>query len=628
MNHLVFVERSALWAASLLVLVGLIYFLRMPRTRLAISSILHLKHLQIDTSRKRREMRTLLAVILQVVILLLLVLSAARPLLTSGRITEERIILVMDTSASMRVIEESGKTRFEEAKARARDIVRTMEHGDKMLIIAADSQARILRQFEQDRRALYETINSLEAGFQPTAITEALALAREIIRPLANAKVYLISDGATRFAPDKFKDILGTVTYVPVGQSQHNIGLVAFSSRRNMDSDRDFTALVRVQNTFPEPRQVMLKLSIGETLIDAAEITLPPNETFSKVVEKTFLVGGPLKAEVILKDKGRKDPFLLDNVAYDWIPQKARIKVLLVCQKEDHGGYTDAAMSANLGVVGYRIAPNEYQRDFGVDVMIFYNWLPAELPDCHVIFINTRGSNPAAATGDAIISRPLVQTWDRTHPLMNYIGLENLFLAETMSVKGAEAMDTVAATTHAPIILAGRSGVHKVVFIAFDPKNTDVPFRVAFPVLISNALLWFEQDDRTGPKPQVQPGESYQIAIPERFKETRELEITDPIRQAAKVPVLDDIATYAQTYLCGIYTYKLGFETYGFAVNLADAEESDIAPRREFKEAFKDATVTAQQIPVVERELWTLLNWIALILLCGEAWLYHRRIVF
>jgi hypothetical protein len=103
--------------------------------------------------------------------------------------------------------------------------------------------------------------------------------------------------------------------------------------------------------------------------------------------------------------------------------------------------------------------------------------------------------------------------------------------------------------------------------------------------------------------------------------------VVDPLQQKASLKVAGDSLPYPQTHFCGVYTYKLGDREHGFAVNLSDAEESDIAQRPDFEKAFL-AAADEESAPAVERELWFVLNWLALALLCAEAYLYHQRILF
>ena len=630
MNTIHFIHASALWALALLIFIVVFYILRMPRLRLRVSALHHMRRLQLGSDRRQRRLRTLLSMALLCLVLLLLAFSAARPLITSGNLDQKQIVLVMDISASMQTYEPDGDaTRFVLAREKAKAIVRRMEYGDTMLVIAAGHEARVVQQFEKERRTLYRVLDALQPESGAARLAPALELVREVTRPLPEATVVLITDGADAPENGAYSNILAKAEMVVVGNITGNVGIVSFSSRRNLDSERDFSSVMVLSNTFEVPQLVSVRLSIGETIVDAREITLAPGTEHTESFEGTRLVGGPLTAELRLLDTQVRDGLALDNVAYEWIPKPVRLKVLVVAPKEELDGYLDAAMSANIGVQGYRVTPDNYSARYDVDAMIFYNWLPQDLPDINLIFVNTHGNTPGVSISGGPVLQPLMNTWDRTHPLMNYIGLENLLLEEALSVSGADWLEPVARTVQSPLILAGENGRQKIVFVAFDPKKSDFPFRLAFPALLSNALLWFRSGDAARPVTQIRPGEPFKISIADDARDQiKDVTVTDPAGRKQRLALSGGQAVYLNTAACGTYTISLADRQLGFGVNLADSAESAIACREIFRNARADHTADEGQSPPVERELWFLLNWIALLLICIETWLFHQKILF
>ena len=629
MQQIHFIEQSSLWSLALLLVVIGFYLLRMPRKRVRLSSLAYLRELVQESRQLKRRWRTILSFVLQCALLLLLAFSAARPLLTSGQLENRRIVIVLDVSASMQADEpDENATRFDLAREHARSIVRRMEHGDQMLIIAADQEARIVQQFEKDRRTLYRTLDALKPGARATNLTPALDLIREVTRPFPEASVYLISDGATDAEPRRHEDIIARTQTIIVGQAKGNVGIIDFSSRRNLDSERDFSAIIVLMNTFETPQKISLRLSIESTLVDARDVTLQPGEEHRERFEGTLLTGGAFTAKVDLQDSKSVDVFLLDNVVYECIPKPVRQKVLVVAPEDELGGYLDAAMSANIGVQGYRVSPDDYSARYDVSAMIFYNWLPDELPDHHVVMVNTRGQTPYLNIESGSVLRPLMDTWDRTHPLMNYIRLENLLLGEALNVKGTEWMEPVAHAVQSPIILAGQRGRWKQIFVAFDPQNSDFPFRLAFPVLLSNAFLWFSaEEDAT--VTQIHPGRPFPILVPDDLRqEIKEIAAQNPAGERRALPVSEGTALYSETEQLGTYRYQIGDRELGFGVNLASPSESNIARRPAFEAGRAKQSEEETETPAVERELWFLLNWIALAVVCVEMFLYHRRVIF
>ncbi|MEO2091343.1 MAG: hypothetical protein ABGY75_17940, partial [Gemmataceae bacterium] len=85
---------------------------------------------------------------------------------------------------------------------------------------------------------------------------------------------------------------------------------------------------------------------------------------------------------------------------------------------------------------------------------------------------------------------------------------------------------------------------------------------------------------------------------------------------------------YSGTDKLGVYTAEWGSgaakQTRRFAVNLFDAEESNLAPVNQFKVGAE--TVTAGDPKQVPRELWKLAVLLGLAVVLIEWWIYNRRV--
>ena len=637
MERLFFLNPTALWMLLLLAVVLALYVLRMPRARFPMSSVAYLRSMDLEDKRRRRHWRSIFSFLFQIVLLGILAFAAAKPLLSSGRVMERRYVVIMDTSASMRARDAGdGLTRFEKAKRLAADLAKRMEYGDLMLLVAVDERARIVHQFEKDRRTILRVIERMEPGFQPTRLEEALKLVREVVRPLADPRIFLITDAAVPFAADEFKETLAKTRLLTVGEKRENLGIVSFSSRKNLDSERDFSVLMGIRSTFSKPCKARLILEIGKnkTQVDSRDLEIRPGETRTEAFELQKLVGGRFAATVrLIGSEGGPpadaDVYSADNVAYEWIPRLERVKTLVVAPDDDAGGYLDAAMKANISAKAYRVTPEKYNRRFNVEAVVFYNWLPDAFPDCNVLLVNTKSHKPDRDLVERFVLAPVMRSWDRTHPLMNYISMENLILKRARQAPVERWLEPVARTVQAPILLAGRRDGRKIVYMTFDPRESDFPFRVAFPALVGNALQWFARDDGPRPRTQIRPGEVYEIRIPDSVKPSPgSVTVVDPTGQAAEAQVREGVALYENTVAAGVYRYELGGRKMGFAVSMNAPDESDIAPRADLSAAVRSAEESEIGAPVVERELWFSLALIAMLGLCVESYLFHQRILF
>src|SRR3954452_5016314 len=105
-----------------------LYFLKLRRREMLVSSTLlwrkAIQDLQVNAPFQKLRQNVLL--LLQLLLLLLLTLALSRPVAnvtpTAGKMT----VIIIDRSASMAATDINGKSRLEEAKRRAQDLVGTM----------------------------------------------------------------------------------------------------------------------------------------------------------------------------------------------------------------------------------------------------------------------------------------------------------------------------------------------------------------------------------------------------------------------------------------------------------------------------------------------------------------------
>jgi uncharacterized membrane protein len=116
----------------------------------------------------------------------------------------------------------------------------------------------------------------------------------------------------------------------------------------------------------------------------------------------------------------------------------------------------------------------------------------------------------------------------------------------------------------------------RLLFLGFDLTASDLPLRVAFPILFHNALEWFQ------PGRLEFPGRSTQAGAPVVLRLAQgdgALEITAPSGRHELLSAPAGPFIFTDTVEAGFYAFKRANRAGSFAVNLFDEEESEIAPR-------------------------------------------------
>jgi len=189
-----------------------------------------------------------------------------------------------------------------------------------------------------------------------------------------------------------------------------------------------------------------------------------------------------------------------------------------------------------------------------------------------------------------------------------------------------------------PIVAARRDGKRKILAIGFSlPANgrdsaTDMPLRVAFPMLLVNTLDWFagDQADLLTTYPT---GQRERVPLDGVVGAT-EAEVKGPDGTITHTPVIDGLATF--------YGNKVGYydlvakapdgkpiAQINLAANLASASESDIAPSASLTLGGKNGKkLEAPEAFAIthSQKLWIYLLLLATGLIVMEWVTYHRRI--
>ncbi|MDP6354094.1 MAG: BatA and WFA domain-containing protein [Planctomycetota bacterium] len=639
-----FLQPAALWAILAGLLIIIAYLLRMPRRRQLMPSTLIVALMQQFTRRERRKLRTLLSFLAIALAFLATSFNAGRPYTTSAEDNERHDhIVVLDVSASMKSAtkaeQNEGVTviterRFDKAKEKARELVNSLQIGQRMMIITVGQFAQIARNFESDIQLLEETLEGIHALDTGTNWDDASRLLREILPTASSPICYLLTD-ADNFNVEQWSDLPEDTNwrlYQPTPPKRPeglkgNVAITNFRARTTFHSDRDFQIIAEVQNFADEKVDLDLDLYLDDLLVDTHPISLGPGESKTEVLSQTLRVGGVLIGRLAVAGSDEipfPDELDIDNAASDVVPSPLRPKVLIY--SDDNVGFLHSALSANSNALAYSQKPSNYSPDYAADIFLFYNItdLPGELPPKDVIFVNTTAKAiPVKVQKE--FENPMMRTWNRHHPLMNYLSLSNLLIAKSQGFTVPGWAETLAETASGPLIIAGESPERQMAFIGLDPSDSDLPFRVALPMLVSNALLWMKE---RAPDPEpIQPGETWRVEIDESDTKVVELALPDGTKSVHEVQP-DGSVVFLDTFQSGIYRYETFDQSGAFTVHLKDSEESSLKKPAEVRVAGKAVEKMEERKSIEVRRYWPALAVIALGLLIAENSLYHRRIWF
>jgi Ca-activated chloride channel homolog len=247
------------------------------------------------------------------------------------------------------------------------------------------------------------------------------------------------------------------------------------------------------------------------------------------------------------------------------------------------------------------ISPSSFEQQVrGNHIIILDGLEPPPLHFGNFLLINTTAPNlPIAVKGAA--DAPPVVDWDTTDPILRAVQLRDLQVRRAQVVEVGEGVKPLLYANGSPIISSLDTGRLRAVHLGFDLLDSDLPLRVAFPVLMSNILEWLSPQHGTFVSHQVQAGEPYLIELD---GVTTDVSVRKPSGDWMKVPVTENPLAFRDTSQVGIYTVRVGKKTQRFAVNLVSREESDIIPKRLEQQSESPLVAGSSTQETVKRPLW------------------------
>lgn len=628
-----FLTPLAFALAALLPVIVALYFLKLRREEQTVASVYLWRELVRDTAANApwQRLRANWLLVLQLLFLIALIVALARPFIWTQAATGSHLILVVDTSASMAATDVA-PDRLGSAVVQARRLAADLPADVPVTLIVAGSTTEVLLSGSTDRGTLERTLALLRPGPGGADLATALELAAAVAAGEPEAQIVVLSDGGARL-PERLS-AAAAVRYLPIGTSGENQALSAFSLDPAA-AGQGLTAFVRVtQYGAADMQRRLLLYQPGGELLAVRDLTLPAGQS----VGVTFPDLPPELAAVEARLEGT-DALAADDRAWAVAPLIAGAQIQLV---GPGNRFLETALALLPGVEVTTLTLEDYEKASQQInestnqraanwLTIFDTVLPSDgtYPPGALLFIGPlRSTEFFSVTGELTQPAPLPAS--ATEPLLQYVDLRDVVIVRAAELPlPAWGRPVIVAEGGAttPLLIAGELAGRRLAVLAFDPRQSDLPLRVAFPLLLAN-LVDFLAPGATGALPEtVTPGQPVSIPLPPQADAAL---ITGPDGATARIAADRGAALFAGTATPGLYTVAwtepddVTLQPYGqFAVNAFSAQESEIAPRATLPIAGNAGTSVVAARPV-RQEWWRPLAWAALILLLVE-WLVQYR---
>ena len=648
---------SALIAAGIMIpaLVAL-YFLKLRRQAMVVSSTLlwkkAIQDMQVNAPFQR--LRKNLLLLLQLLILIALLFALARPTIHATAHPGQRVVILLDHSASMNATDGS-PTRLDEAKRAALALIDQLaaDGAGQIMVVSFAQHARVVQPFTGDLTRLRHAVRSVEPTDQASEIMPAF----QLIEPFAlktqagqgnTLTVHVISDGRVNLSSEEglaLRD--ASLRFIRIGSGSDlasaadNVGVVSLSARRDYEKPQVVQVFARLANFGPQAVKTHVTLSLDGQVLRVESSDLPDATDDGPGAQSLqFDFVWPDTAQIDLRHD-HADALSADDRASLILAPARRLRVLLVTQG-------NAFLERVLRSVGVReltvMDPEKYENQNpeslarggwntqgvigatgeGFDVILFDAYSPREVPRVDGLYLGAVPPIEGLAILPARQSDSQTQVildWVRDDPLMRYVVLDDVILGQpgrlTVPLDGV-----VLATGQAGPIMAKltRHGVSHVVS-SFDVLASNWPLYVSFPVFVDNAVRTLGMGSLAEAS-----GVGYltgQVAVVPLDSEGDAPRYDGPA-------VMDGRVSQGQAVLPAftqVGVYASGTEMDPpfdrLAVNLLNATESNLRPADQLEVGtvkVEGQTRTAS----IRQEAWPWFAWAALAVLMVE-WLFYTR---
>ncbi len=615
-------------AAILGPLIVAMYILKLRRDDRAVSSTFLWQRMvrDVEANAPWQKLRRNLLLLLQLLALLLLVLALARPFFQTTGIGGHNLIVLLDHSASMGATDVDADSRLAAAQTLANRLVDQLPDGGRATIIAAGGGImEVPASATTDRRELREAINAIALrNGGGSSLAQPLALAAALAAREEQSEVAIISDGNVAIPDDLVMP--ATVRYFPIGQRGDNVAISALALQPGAGSQ---TLFVQVVNYGPAATTRRLDLLLDGELFNAYNLTLEPDQPQSVVVEVPARVS---VAEALLAGS---DALPLDDHAWAVSSMNEQLNIRLV----SNGNYfLETALALLPGVQTTRVATATGTLTgtaAQVPVTILDRVVPQPLPEGNLFFIAPPASTAFfSITGS--MEFPALRAAPGDDPLLRNVSLSDVSVLRAVRLAPGAWAREVVLSDGAPLLMAGEVEGRRIVVLAFDLHQSDLPLNVAFPLLLSNVVSYLAPGSGVEAS-QLAPGEPLALRIDPAITEVRltrpdgsRLSSRGVLLQEAALRIQNNQMVYADTDMLGVYVVEEfrgnNLEArHRYAVNLFSERESRVAPQPELavrQSSGLQSAVTKER--AARQEFWRWLAALALLVLLVEWFVYHR----
>ena len=573
---------------------------------------------QRDASQLLSRMPRWLALLLTLAILALLALALGDPRLAERSAVVTHRVVLIDAGLASQARLSGEQTRLDAVKRWAERVAGQAGPLLPTMLVSVDAAPAPLGPFSSDASALARLVTDIAATDLATDVERAHRFAIDALAGRKPAEVVFIGSGKTKLSSELAADLkrAGIATkQISVGSKADNVAITTFAARRYpLDRNRS-ELLLGLHNQGQRAARVELTLLGDGQPIDVRSFELAPGAREQRVYDDLAFAGARLEAHLKALDPDQ-DVLSTDSRAYAVLPPRKKLRVLCVTSGNR---YLEAALlldeyfKVDVAKPSARLLTQEAFADY--DAVVFDRFAPSAAPGIPALYLAPPASSSFEIDGE--LARPRFEHVQREHPILRHVALADVNIAIAQHVRPRRGDTVIGGSADGPLLLSGEREGQPFVALTFDVARSDLPLRIAWPLLLINTLDWFA-NERKELAPAHVVGEVAHVAV-DAAARTATIETPGGTKLAA--PIVTGSVAFSPER-AGFF--QLQAEGGAAADRKLIAVGLDAALPPELRGGATTFDVTSLDRPRVP-DIWSMLLGVAALLIAFEWLAFHRR---
>lgn len=480
---------NSIFLISIPVLVTL-YMLKLKRQNRKFPNVYFLKQI-VSESRGSSLLKKLSAnmlLFLEIMFLLFLCIALLSPFIPGRSFHQKKIAVIIDNSITMSAYEpELNASRLEIALNEAAEFV-SNNYASEFTIVCASENPALIGGKLTAQEALEILKNKIFITHYKAELTGAIAIAEGFLEAGKNNEIYLFSDFSSKCSDNAVTAGKSGIIYRKIGSSVKNIGITALEiASENETGSACYNIFFTVRNYSPFEISIPVTVAIAGNVIYSSVFTIAKNSSESKILRQYGNVPRDVRVEI------RPEDYLqADNVMQSGYNSSKNFKVLLI---SDNPYFYKSALESISDVtltITEKNVPRAIYRSREADLAIIDDTGEIEqyqkYQASNFIFIRPEsGVMGLKISGERfnLSFKPAAQPFE----YMANVDLSGLYVSRMPFISSAgEFGEIVYSDNSVALFLRAFTAGHNYFVFAFDPLFSNLPLKVAFPVLLGNII--------------------------------------------------------------------------------------------------------------------------------------------